>query len=207
MLAVSDLHVFRGERHVLRGVSFQVAAGQYGEVTGANGSGKTTLLRTLCGLVIREQGAIAWRDRDTSAAESNFLPSMSYLGHDPPLKGDFTARENLRYSVGFVRPLPDTELSAGLDRTGALSFADRPVRTLSAGQRRRVALAALWLRGASLWLLDEPTTNLDTAGHALVAGLIDAHLKAGGVAVAAVHQPLGLDAARTVSIVLRSAAA
>jgi heme exporter protein A len=201
-LVVHDLHVFRGERHVLRGVSFELAAGCCAEVTGPNGSGKTTLLRTLCGIVQSERGTVQWGGRAFDGLRPTATPILAYLGHEPALKGDLTARENLRFAVGLVRRVDEAELSSGLGRTGAGAFADRPVRTLSAGQRRRVALAALRLKRAPLWLLDEPTTNLDAEGQQLIGGLLAEHLDGGGVAVASVHQALRLDGSRTVPIAL-----
>jgi hypothetical protein len=95
-----------------------------------------------------------------------FHGELAYLGHEPPLKGDLSGRENLRYAIGIRRAVTGQEIDAALERTGAHSFADRAVRTLSAGQRRRVALAGVLLAGAVLWLLDEPTTNLDAEGQA-----------------------------------------
>jgi heme exporter protein A len=127
---------------------------------------------------------------------------MSYLGHEPPLKGDLTGQENLRFSVGIRRPVGTDEIDAALTRTGALPFADRAVRTLSAGQRRRVALAGVLLAQAPLWLLDEPTTNLDADGQQLVADLIGEQLARDGLVVAAVHHSLPLPAANLMPLEL-----
>lgn len=196
MLSVKDLHVFRGERHVLRGVGFDVAAGRLLQVTGPNGCGKTTLLRSLCGLVEVEQGEIRWQNFDFRRDRADFVREMTYLGHDPGLKADMTGAENVAFLVGLRRLADMPAVARALARTGALPFGDRPVRTLSAGQRRRIALAALWLLATPLWVLDEPTTNLDVAGQQLVAGLVAEHLEQGGIAVAAVHQPLGVPAQR-----------
>jgi len=162
MLEASNFHVFRGDRHVLRGVSFQLAARTCLQVTGINGAGKTTLLRALCGLVDLEQGQLTWRGQPTPRSSPTYHAELAYLGHDAPLKGDLNGLENLRYAVGLRRALGAADLARGIERVGAGAFADRPVRSLSAGQRRRVALAALWLCGVPLWILDEPNTNLDT---------------------------------------------
>jgi heme exporter protein A len=205
VLAVKDLHVFRGERHVLRGVSFRVAAGYLLQVTGPNGCGKTTLLRSLCGLVEVEQGEIQWRQLDFRRDRADFVREMTYLGHDPGLKADMTGAENVAFLVALRRAADTPAVARALARTGATSFGDRPVRTLSAGQRRRIALAALWLLATPLWVLDEPTTNLDEAGQQLVAGLVGEHLERGGIAVAAVHQPLGVAAQRVQPLELAGA--
>ncbi len=196
LLTCERLHLWRGEKHVLRGVSFAVAAGECLLVTGSNGAGKTTLLRAVAGLLEPEEGGVAWRGADTRETRDTFHAAMAYLGHDAPLKADLTGAENLRYGVGIRRNVVESDLRAALVETGAANFADRPVRTLSAGQRRRVALAGLLLMNVELWLLDEPTTNLDAAGQGLIAHLLTRHLERGGLAVAAIHHSIELDEQR-----------
>ncbi|HET9865080.1 MAG TPA: cytochrome c biogenesis heme-transporting ATPase CcmA [Steroidobacteraceae bacterium] len=195
MLNVSGLHLWRGDRHVLRGVAFSASAGQCVLLTGSNGAGKTTLLRAIAGLLDPESGEVTWRGKSARRERDQFHAEMCYLGHEPPLKADLSGRENLRFSIGIRRPVTAAELDAALARTGAGGFSDRPVRSLSAGQRRRVALAGVLLTGAALWLLDEPTTNLDTDGQRLVAALIAEQVARGGIVIAAVHQPLELSGA------------
>ncbi len=185
-----NVHLWRGERHVLRGVSFSVAGGQCLQLTGPNGAGKTSLLRTVCGLSYPEEGHIRWQGEDVRADLPAFHAQLAYLGHEPPLKMELTARENLYYWVGVRRRVARQEVDGVLDRVGAERWADRPVRTLSAGQKRRAALAGLILMRVPLWLLDEPTTNLDVDGQKLVGRLIDEHLAQGGLAMAAVHHEL-----------------
>ena len=189
-LEVENLHLWRGERHVLRGVQFTLARGACLEVCGANGSGKTTLLRTLCGLIYPEEGRVLWNGENVRRDLPAFHAALAYLGHEPPLKSDLTARENLHYWIGIRRRVEAEELTAALTRVGALPFCERHVRTLSAGQRRRVALAGIALLAVPLWLLDEPVTNLDAEGRELVADLIREQLARGGMVVAAVHQGL-----------------
>src|SRR5688572_20472322 len=158
MLIVQGLHLWRGDRHVLRGVSFELQPGHCALLTGRNGAGKTTLLRAIAGLLEPEEGQVSWRGAPARATRDQFHSEMAYLGHEPALKGDLTGRENLGYSIGIRRSVTAAEIDAALARTGATVFADRLVRMLSAGQRRRVALAGVLLAGATLWLLDEPTT-------------------------------------------------
>jgi heme exporter protein A len=189
-LEVENLHLWRGERHVLRGVHFTLARGACLEVWGANGSGKTTLLRTLCGLVYPEEGRVLWNGANVRRDLPAFHAALVYLGHEPPLKSDLTARENLHYWIGVRRHVGEEELAAALARVGAHGWCERLVRTLSAGQRRRVALASLALLPVPLWLLDEPTTSLDAEGRELVGDLIREQLERGGMVVAAVHQGL-----------------
>ncbi|MEZ5474744.1 MAG: heme ABC exporter ATP-binding protein CcmA [Steroidobacteraceae bacterium] len=201
-LRADNLHLWRGEQHVLRGVGFTATAGRCLLVTGRNGAGKTSLLRTVAGILQPEEGCVFWRGEVTGVDRRRFQSEMCYLGHDAPLKGDLSGAENLHFGVGIRRRFSADELHAALARTLATDFADRPVRTLSAGQRRRIALAGVLLTAATLWLLDEPTTNLDASGQELVTALIDAHLASGGIAVAAIHHPLALDARVTTRLEL-----
>jgi heme exporter protein A len=190
MLKVAGLHLWRGDRHVLRGVSFEGVPGQCVLLTGRNGAGKTSLIRAIGGLLDPEEGQVFWRGEPARRTRAAFHAELAYLGHEPPLKGDLTARENLHFSAGIRRRVGAADIDEALVRTAATGFAERPVRTLSAVQRRRVALAGVLLAQATLWLLDEPTTNLDTDGQHLVSELIGEQLAGGGLVVAAVHHPL-----------------
>jgi heme exporter protein A len=202
MLRVSGLHLWRGERHVLRNVSFEAVAGHCVLLTGRNGAGKTTLLRAIAGLLEPEEGEVTWRGASTRESRNEFHSELAYLGHEPPLKGDLSGSENLGFSVGIRRAVSSAEIDAALARTGAASFADRPTRLLSAGQRRRIALAGVLLSSAALWLLDEPTTNLDAEGQQLVADLVAEQLARAGTVVAAVHHSLPLAAGTLTELTL-----
>jgi heme exporter protein A len=194
MLTVQGIHLWRGDRHVLRGVSFEGHTGKCVLLTGKNGAGKTTLILAIAGLLDPEEGQVFWRGTPARSSRDEFHAELAYLGHEPPLKGDLSAMENLKYSIGIRRNVTFAEILAALTRTGAASFADRPTRMLSAGQKRRVALAGVLLANAVLWLLDEPTTNLDADGQQLVRDLISEQLARGGIVVAAVHHSLSLPA-------------
>lgn len=194
-LQAENLHLWRGDRHVLRGLRFSLSAGQCLQVTGGNGAGKTSLLRTLSGLMYPEEGRVLWGGEDVRHDLPGFHGDLAYIGHEPPLKLDLNARENLHYWIGVRRPVTREETDRALHRVGATEWLDRPIRTLSAGQKRRTALAGLALMAAPLWLLDEPTTNLDTSGQRLVGTLIEEQLARGGLVVAAMHQELPVSAA------------
>lgn len=202
-LSADNLHLWRGEQHVLRGVSLAVSGGQCLQVTGNNGAGKTTLLRALCGLVPLEAGLVRWRGADVTRDASAFHADLSYLGHDNGLKADLTAAENLRYAIALRWRLAAAAIQAALLRTGVGDVAAQPLRRLSAGQRRRVALARLLLSAGELWILDEPGSNLDAVGQDMLLQLIAEHLQEGGTAVVATHQALNLTPAQLCSLALQ----
>src|SRR5205807_2999361 len=118
-LDVENLHLWRGDRHVLRGVSFSLSRGECLQVTGPNGSGKTSLLRTLSALMYAEEGRVLWRGQDVRADLAAFHGALAYLGHEPPLKGELSARENLRYWIGVRRRIGSRALEAALELVGA----------------------------------------------------------------------------------------
>jgi heme exporter protein A len=202
-LTADNLQLWRGEQHVLRGLGAAVAGGECLEITGANGAGKTTLLRALCGLIPLQAGRICWRGRDIGEDLAAFHSELNYLGHDNGLKADLTASENLRYAAALRRRVQAQDIAVAMARTGVAEAAGQLLRHLSAGQRRRVALARLALTGGSLWVLDEPGSNLDASGHTLLLELIGAHLQSGGAAVVATHRQLALPAAQLRSLTLQ----
>lgn len=184
------INVWRGDRHILRDVSFSLREGEFLKLTGPNGVGKTTLIRVVCGLLPAETGAVEWRGKPVDSSNDEYHAEMTYLGHLNSLKADLTARENLKFLGGLREALTDADIDQALDRVGILSRGDLAARSLSAGQKRRLALARLLLSGAILWILDEPVTNLDVAGVDLVEDLVREHVGRGGLALAAAHQRL-----------------
>jgi heme exporter protein A len=191
-LAIDKVHVWRGDRHVLQGVSAQIDRGELLHVSGPNGAGKTTLLRVVSGLLRPEQGLVSWLGRSIAAERTEYQAQLAYAAHEPALKGDLTALENLRFAVGLKRRSGRQELRAALERTGVAGCADLPARVLSAGQRRRVSLARVVAMEASIWLLDEPYANLDAAGSNLVSSLLQDHVAAGGLALVVAHREMAL---------------
>src|SRR5450755_4150344 len=189
---VEKVHVWRGDRHVLKGVSLEVRPGELMHVSGPNGAGKTTLLRVITGLLRPEQGSVAWRGKSIMTAPTDYQNELAYASHEPALKSDLTALENLRFMVGLRRRVTARELQASLERSGVAACADLPARVLSAGQRRRVAMARVIAMSATLWLLDEPFTNLDAAGSDLMSGLLQSHVERGGSAMVVAHHDLNM---------------
>ena len=189
-LEARAVHLWRGEKHLLRGVSFVLSGGELLQVVGPNGVGKTSLLRCVAGLLPTESGDIVWRGRQVREATDDFHQQLAYLAHVNGLKGDLTALENLRYGVGVRREVATDELRETLALLQIAACADLPVRALSAGQKRRVALARIMLTRAALWILDEPITNLDAAGITLFESRIADHMRAGGMILTAAHQLL-----------------
>ncbi len=192
-LGVEKVHVWRGDRHVLKGVSLALRPRQLLHVSGPNGTGKTTLLRVVCGLLRPEQGLVSWLGQSIMGVRTEYQAALAYASHEPALKADLTALENLRFAVGLKRRVTVSELRASLDQTGVAACADLPARVLSAGQRRRVAMARVLAMSATLWLLDEPFTNLDAAGTDLLRNLLQSHVEGGGLALVVAHHDLKLD--------------
>jgi len=200
-----DLTIERGGRQVIAGLSFEATAGLGLIVTGPNGAGKTSLLRALAGFLPIEGGRFALDGGDN---ERTVGEQAHYLGHAEGIKAALTAGENLAFAAAMLGgdSSRKTQLSA-LAALGLTHVIDFPARLLSAGQRRRVALARLLVAERPLWLLDEPTTALDGAAQVALAAIMRAHLKGGGILVAAVHAPLGLDGAQELRLGVTTEAA
>jgi heme exporter protein A len=193
VLEVSNLHLWRGDRHLLKGIALTLAAGQCVQLLWANGTGKTSLLRCLAGFLYAEEGSILWNGQPVKSNRDVFHDDLAYLGHETALKGDLTAAENLHFACALRTRQGASSVRAALGEVGLGKLdSDQTVRSMSAGQQRRVALARLKLWDAKLWLLDEPASNLDTAGQAVLTGMLLSHLGQGGMAILATHHPVEL---------------
>jgi heme exporter protein A len=193
LLSGKDLSLLRGERCLFQGLAFALAAGELMVVQGPNGSGKTSLLRAISGLLGFETGNIMWQGVPTEDARQRFHGDIVWLAHRVGFKSDLTLIENLRFETG-LRASSFAQIGDVLDRLGLTNLTDLPLRSLSAGQQRRVALARMLISEARLWLMDEPFANLDAAGQDLVIALISEHLAGGGACVIAAHQDVRIDA-------------
>jgi heme exporter protein A len=189
LLTLAELGCARDGRWLFRDLSLTVHAGECLELVGPNGSGKSTLLRIAAGLYPDFSGTLRAVDG-------------LYVGHRPGISAVLTAAENLRWYAALQTgsTLLASGVRAVLERVGMTGYENVVCQQMSAGQQRRVALARLLLGGGRLWLLDEPLTALDAAGQQLVRALIEAHLAAGGAALCATHQPLGVAGARQLEL-------
>ncbi len=204
LLAAHALAFSRNEQSVFGPLDFQVDAGEALLVQGDNGAGKTTLLRVLAGLLQLEAGRIEIDGRPARRGERSRF--MAYLGHLPALKADLSTLENLHFLCGLhgrrAKQMPGSALAI----VGLGGYEDSLVRQLSAGQKKRLALARLWLSPAPLWLLDEPYANLDLDGITLVNRMISAHLRSGGAALVTTHGAYAAPPVRTRLLTLEAAA-
>ena len=191
MLEVSDLACARGEHQLFANLSFALSAGELLQVQGENGSGKTTLLRTLCGFIQPLAGEIRWQGQNIRELDEEYRADLIYLGHLNAIKDELNALENLRISSALSGcAVSDSIAIAALRRMGLRGRETFPVKILSQGQRRRVALARLLISKAPLWILDETLTALDVGAVGLMQELIGEHLDKRGMVIYTTHQTL-----------------
>lgn len=188
VLEADSLCVFRGDRLVLDGVSLTLHAGDAMLLTGPNGAGKSTLLRVLAGLRKPDSGQLTWNGQSIFDDRAAHAERVAYIGHQDALKPGLSVSENLHL---FTHPGAD--LNEALEAMDLCALADLPARLLSAGQKRRTALARVLLAQAPLWLLDEPSLGLDSAAITLLGRAMAAHRARGGILIATTHVPLPLD--------------
>jgi heme exporter protein A len=196
-LAARSLRIDRGGRAIVKDVSFELASGEALLVLGRNGAGKSTLLRALAGFLPLRGGKVAFTGGDAAPLSER----AHYVGHADGLKSGLTALENLAFWASMLagpEKFPNGELSPqqALEKVGLARISDFPVGYLSAGQKRRVALARLFVAARPIWILDEPATALDVGSQERFAQAMAEHRAGGGMILAATHAPLGLADAR-----------
>ena len=193
MFSVSNLSCSRVDKRLFSGVSFALQPGQWLHLEGDNGVGKTSLLRLACGLSALEQGEIQWQGQPVSQNSDEFRANLAYLGHQLALKEDLTPLENLRADAAIAgRALSLADAKSALVQLGLKGREHLPVRVLSQGQKRRTALARLWVSSAKLWILDEPFVALDNAAQNVLSEVINSHLSKQGMVLLTSHQAVSL---------------
>jgi heme exporter protein A len=168
-------------------LDFALNPGELLLLEGRNGSGKTSLLRAIAGLIELESGTILWNDQAVNKERQVFQNAMVWMSHKIGFKGDLTLVDNLKFEA-CLRLQSSRDFDEVLQRLGLTRLKRLPLRSLSAGQQRRVALARMLLSAAPLWMMDEPASNLDAQGRELVGELLAEHVGHGGMAIVAAHQ-------------------
>lgn len=188
-LTIKNLACERGESRLFEDCYFTVGSSQWVQIEGHNGIGKTSLLRIIAGLAMPAQGEVLWNGLDILKQRENYYANLFYLGHQPGIKPELTAWENLQFFQKIQGyQLDDDRLWLALSKVGLIGREDLPCSSLSAGQQRRVALAKLWLTTATLWVLDEPFTAIDKAGVESLIQHIEQHCAEGGLVIFTSHQ-------------------
>ncbi|MCL5043018.1 MAG: cytochrome c biogenesis heme-transporting ATPase CcmA [Gammaproteobacteria bacterium] len=191
-ITVRNLTCERDERLLFGGMDFAVQPGEVLQVVGPNGTGKTSLLRILAGLMPAAEGEIdyAGASVDSLAGRERWQRERLFIGHEPAVKSSLTAEENLAWLCALSTPVSRRAIWQALEAVGLRGFEDVPCQQLSAGQKRRVALARLYLQAHPVWILDEPFTAIDRGGVASLERHVLAHAEAGGSVVITTHHSL-----------------
>ena len=205
LLHVKGLSCERDDRMLIRDLSFDLHGGEILQIEGPNGSGKTTLIRILCGLSDDYAGELHWRGQPRHRNDDRFRQEHLYFGHLTGIKTSLSPRENLRWILQLKGAPADStgldkNIEAALEKVGLASYEDVPVYALSAGQKRRVALARLQVEPAHLWVLDEPFTAIDRKGVAELEALIQQHARNGGSVLLTTHHALDIPGLRKLQL-------
>ncbi len=201
-LHIHSISCSRGYRDLFSHLDFRLDSGQVLRVEGRNGSGKTSLLRIMAGLAQPLEGEVLWQGRKIHHPESDYLENLLFIGHRAGIKMELSPIENLCMARALHGSRSENGIEEALYQVGLYGFEDIPCARLSAGQKRRVALAQLFLTQARCWILDEPYTSLDVAAVALLEKVFEAHVANGGLLVITSHQPVSLKSPEQFRLVL-----
>lgn len=197
-LIVNELSCQRGYNNLFSELSFSLTSGEILRISGANGSGKTSLLKILAGLSGAECGSVSYNQNQ--AGSSEYQETIFYLGHLPALSPELCCRENLNYLSHLQGDNTSDQITAALIAIGLKGYEYEYAANLSAGQKRRVVLASLFINTAPIWLLDEPFTALDGDGIGILEKQINKHSDNGGICILTTHQDCNLANMRTLSL-------
>ncbi|MFK7159786.1 cytochrome c biogenesis heme-transporting ATPase CcmA [Marinospirillum sp. MEB164] len=189
-LEAVSLSCAREGRWLFRELSFRFGAGEVWQLAGPNGVGKTSLMRTLAGLLPIQQGEVCWRGQTLAAVQDDYQQQLLFMGHLAGIKAELTPLENLSWYAALEAQWEEAELEEALMRVGLWHLIDTPCHQLSAGQKRRVALARLLITRKPFWLLDEPFTALDKEAVQAMERLIRTHAEQGGCVLLTSHHAL-----------------
>ena len=190
LLSAKSLYCERDDRVLFENLDLQLNAGEILQIEGRNGSGKTTLLRILSGLSSHFEGELFWCGEPMGEVKESFLAELVYIGHLPGVSAQLTAEENLHWQCALHPSLDASKIAHAIELVGLRGFEDVPAYQLSAGQKRRIALARLYMSSAKLWILDEPFTAIDKVGVAAKEALMLKHLSRGGSVILTTHQDM-----------------
>ena len=202
ILKAEGLECIRNDMVLFQNLSLAVASGEVLQIKGPNGCGKTSLLRILCGLALPNEGAVYWNDKDIREYNGEYVQHVNYVGHYNGIKVELTPSENLHVSNALSTTRNGSSPEQALQQFGLYGYEDTPVRKLSSGQKRRVALARLLLTHAHLWILDEPFTSVDDAGRKFIADVLKSHMDAGGILILVSHEPVSISGVAIRAMVL-----
>jgi heme exporter protein A len=192
-LEVSGLECIRQDIILFQDVNFKLHSGDLLQIDGLNGSGKSSLLRILAGLMQQNIGEIIWQGKEISSCRYDYQQEICYIGHLNGVKDALTALENLKVMVSLAGSKSELPLSNAMDQVELAGMESIPLSRMSAGQKRRVALARLLVTKAAIWLLDEPFTSLDASGKLVIERVIVEHCARGGIIIFSTHQPMEIE--------------
>jgi heme exporter protein A len=190
LLHIKAVTCIKQDRCLFADLNFSLKSGQIMQLAGPNGAGKTSLLRIIAGFAMPDEGDVLWQDRSIAKYYDEYAQSLLFIGHKTGVNSQLTALENVAFWLKINGYDTQQDLYPILAKIGLVGLEDVPVRMLSAGQQRRVALVRLWLNSAKLWILDEPFTALDKSGVAFLQARFVEHLKVGGAILLTTHQDL-----------------